>query len=100
MLEVYDPIRLMKSEVYSRIYTGVRHVLMEVRENIPSQLRIGALCITADRSEFASSVARRVTNVTNANGKQLRVQLLRHHPQIPSLLRMCILRPRRPIVRR
>ena len=40
VLEAYGAIRLIKSEVYSLIYTGVRHVLMEVRENIPSRLKI------------------------------------------------------------
>ena len=34
VLEASGAIRPIKSEVYSLIYTGVRHVLMEVRENI------------------------------------------------------------------
>ena len=40
VLEAYGVIRLIKSEVYSLIYTGVRHVLMEVQENIASRLKI------------------------------------------------------------
>ena len=52
VLEAYGTIRLIKSEVYSLIYTGVRHVLMEVRENIPSRLKIaGHWCFVHYRGQ-------------------------------------------------
>ena len=52
VLEAYGVIRLIKSEVYSLIYTGVRHVLMEVRENIPSRLKIaGHWCFVHYRGQ-------------------------------------------------
>ena len=52
VLEVYGPIRLIKSEIYSRIYTVVRHVLMEVRENIPFRIRIaGHWCFVHYRGQ-------------------------------------------------
>ena len=53
VLEAYGGIRLIKSEVYSLIYTGVRHVLMEVRENIPSRLKIaGHWCFVHYRGQM------------------------------------------------
>ena len=52
VLEAYGAIRLIKSEVYSLIYNGVRHVLMEVRENIPSRLKIaGHWCFVHYRGQ-------------------------------------------------
>ena len=52
VLETYGAIRLIKSEVYSLIYTGVHHVLMEVRENIPSRLKIaGHWCFVHYRGQ-------------------------------------------------
>jgi hypothetical protein len=40
VLSVYGPIKLIKSEQYLQIYTGVRNVLMEVRTAIPARIRI------------------------------------------------------------
>ena len=40
VLSVYGPIKLIKSEQYLKIYTGVRNVLMEVRTAIPARIRI------------------------------------------------------------
>ena len=40
VLEPYGSIRKMSSEVYSNIYTGVRHVLMDISQAIPFRLRI------------------------------------------------------------
>ena len=52
VLEAYGAICLIKSEVYSLIYTGVRHVLMEVWENIPSRLKIaGHWCFVHYRGQ-------------------------------------------------
>ena len=36
----FSEIRKISSEVYSNIYTGVRHVLMEIKHPIPFRLRI------------------------------------------------------------
>ena len=36
----YGAIKLIKSEQYSNVYTGVRNVLMEVKHEIPARLRI------------------------------------------------------------
>ena len=47
VLSVYGPIKLIKSEQYLKIYTGVRNVLMEVRNAIPARIRIaGHWCAT------------------------------------------------------
>jgi hypothetical protein len=40
VLSVYGPIKLIKSEQYLNIYTGVRNVLMDVRNEITARLRI------------------------------------------------------------
>ena len=39
-LEPYGRIKIIKSEQYSNVYTGVRNVLMEVRHDIPARIRI------------------------------------------------------------
>ncbi len=39
-LEPFGQIRLIKSEQYSNVYTGVRNVLMNIASNIPARLRI------------------------------------------------------------
>jgi hypothetical protein len=45
VLSVYGPIKLIKLEQYSNVYTGVRNVLMEVRRDIPARIRIaGHMC--------------------------------------------------------
>jgi hypothetical protein len=45
VLSVYGPIKMIKLEQYSNVYTGVRNVLMEVRSNIPARVRIaGHMC--------------------------------------------------------
>lgn len=40
VLEPYGRIKIIKSEQYSNVYTGVRNVLMEVRHDIPARIRI------------------------------------------------------------
>ena len=40
VLGAYGKIHQIKSDVYSNIYTGVRHVLMELRKDIPTRLHI------------------------------------------------------------
>ena len=48
----YGNIRLVKSEIYSNIYTGVRQVLMEVRKDIPTRIHIaGHWCFTHYRGQ-------------------------------------------------
>ena len=45
-LAPYGDIRLFKLEKYSNIYTGVRHVLMEIRTEIPTRIRVaGHHCV-------------------------------------------------------
>ena len=45
VLSVYGPIKMIKLEQYSNVYTGVRNVLMEVRSDIPARVRIaGHMC--------------------------------------------------------
>jgi hypothetical protein len=39
-LEPFGRIKLIKSEQYSNVYTGVRNVLMEVHRDIPARIRI------------------------------------------------------------
>jgi hypothetical protein len=39
-LEPFGRIKLIKSEQYSNVYTGVRNVLMEVQRDIPARIRI------------------------------------------------------------
>ena len=41
VLGAYGKIRQVKSEVYSKIYTGVRYVLMEIRKDNPTRLHRG-----------------------------------------------------------
>ncbi len=44
--EPYGTIRLIKSEQYAHLYTGVRHLLMDIRADIPARLRIsGHYCV-------------------------------------------------------
>ena len=46
VLEPYGKIRLIKSEVYSRVYTGVRNVFMKLSFDISAHVRIaGHACI-------------------------------------------------------
>lgn len=40
VLSAYGTIKLIKSETYATMYTGIRNVLMEIRTKIPSRLRI------------------------------------------------------------
>jgi hypothetical protein len=40
VLSPYGRIRLIKHEQYSRVYTGVRNILMEITKDIPARLRI------------------------------------------------------------
>ena len=40
VLSGFGEIKKISSEVYSHIYTGVRHVLMEIRQPIPFRMRI------------------------------------------------------------
>ena len=40
VLEPFGEIRLIKSEQYSNVYTGVRNVLMNIASDIPARLRI------------------------------------------------------------
>ena len=52
LLSPYGRIRQVKSEVYSNIYTGVRHVLMEIRKGIPTRLHIaGHWCFVHYRGQ-------------------------------------------------
>ena len=52
VLSPYGKIRQIKSEVYSNIYTGVRHVLMEIRNDIPTRLHIaGHWCFVNYRGQ-------------------------------------------------
>ena len=45
VLSVYGPMKLIKLEQYSNVYTGVRNVLMEVWRDIPARIRIaGHMC--------------------------------------------------------
>ncbi|CAB4031994.1 zinc finger CCHC domain-containing 3-like [Paramuricea clavata] len=39
-MAVYGPIKLIHNEQYSRVYTGVRNILMEVVHDIPMRVRI------------------------------------------------------------
>jgi hypothetical protein len=39
-MAIYGPIKLIRSEQYSRVYTGVRNILMEVINDIPTRVRI------------------------------------------------------------
>ncbi|CAB4027658.1 Transposon TX1 uncharacterized 149 kDa [Paramuricea clavata] len=39
-MAIYGPIKLIRNEQYSRVYTGVRNILMEVINDIPTCLRI------------------------------------------------------------
>ena len=43
VLSPYGKIRLVKSEVYSNIYTGVRQVLIEIKKDIPTRVNIAGL---------------------------------------------------------
>ena len=48
----YGNIRLVKSEIYCNIYTGVRQVLMEVRKDIPTRIHIvGHWCFVHYRGQ-------------------------------------------------
>ena len=40
VLSAYGTIKLIKSETYATMYTGIRNVLMEIKTEIPSRLRI------------------------------------------------------------
>ena len=52
VLSKYSRIRQVKSEVYSNIYTGVRHVLMEIIKDIPTRLHIaGHWCFVHYRGQ-------------------------------------------------
>ena len=52
VLSPYGKIRLVKSEVYSNIYTGVRQVLMEIRKDIPTRVNIaGHWCFVHYRGQ-------------------------------------------------
>ena len=52
VLSPYGRIRLMRSEKYSNVYTGVRNVLMELTQDIPTRLRIaGHQCIIRYRGQ-------------------------------------------------
>ncbi len=44
--EPYGSIKLIKSEQYAQLYTGVRHLLMDICADIPARLRIaGHYCV-------------------------------------------------------
>ena len=52
VLRPYGKIRLVKSEVYSNIYTGVRQVLMEITKDIPTRVNIaGHWCFVHYRGQ-------------------------------------------------
>ena len=52
VLSPYGKIRLVKSELYSNIYTGVRQVLMEITEDIPTRVNIaGHWCFVHYRGQ-------------------------------------------------
>ena len=52
VLSKFGRIRQVKSEVYSNIYTGVRHVLMEISKDIPTRLHIaGHWCFVHYRGQ-------------------------------------------------
>ena len=52
VLSPYGKIRLVKSEVYSNIYTGVRQVLMEITKDIPTRVNIaGHWCFVHYRGQ-------------------------------------------------
>ena len=56
VLRPYGKIRLVKSEVYSSIYTGVRQVLMEITKDIPTRVNIaGHWCFVHYRGQTRPS---------------------------------------------